>query len=216
MKKILLILVFLEISEIHSETLSELMSRCAPAVHPQTLQALILTESSANPYAISVVRGAKQPAQPKTYEEALGVVNYLNHIGANYSIGIAQINSANFSRYGVSAEQLLDPCVNLQISQKILQDCHSRSGDIDKTLSCYYSGNFRRGFVTDYKNSSYVGRIYAKKQAQKQEITIPALKASPPPTIAKARIRKTNSKPSINSHSVNNKQYSMLDFELSD
>lgn len=211
---ILLLFLPLSFSYANSTSLDDLAAKCAPQVHPLTLKALVHTESGFNPFAIAVVRGAKQPTQPKSYGEAIRVIQYLNSVGANFSVGLAQINSANFNRYRVNAEMLLDPCLNLNISQKILQDCHSRSADINKTLSCYYSGNFTRGFVLDYNNSSYVGRVYAKNKLKQSEVYIPNLDSTPPPVLVKTKAKKAvNTNKST--QRVSHKKYSMLDFEKS-
>lgn len=151
---------------------NDLLYRCAPNVALDTMSAIIAVESSGNPNAIAVVSGARQPKQPKNSTEALKIINYLNSANANFSVGLAQINKTNFTKFGVSAENLLDPCLNLKIAEKILQDCYVRTGDIDKTLSCYYSGNPYRGLKKDFRNTSYVERIYAKSSSVK----VPSLK----------------------------------------
>ncbi|MFH4356300.1 MAG: lytic transglycosylase domain-containing protein, partial [Neisseriaceae bacterium] len=137
--------------------------------------AIVRTESSENPYAIAIVKGPKLKRQPRTREEAVKLIHFLDSIGANYSVGIGQINKVNFSKYKVDGVSLLDPCLNLRIAQKVLQECHQVSGDIDKTLSCYYSGNFVRGFKKDFRGTSYVERIY--KNAYRGPF-IPELKKS--------------------------------------
>lgn len=148
-------------------------------VDPSTMSGVISTESSHNPYAIAIVKGKQLSRQARTKAEAIAVIKELERKNINYSVGIAQINKGNFKRYGVTGIQLLDPCLNLQISQKVLQDCHSRSNDIDKTLSCYYSGNFTRGFKKDYANTSYVERVYKKASNPRNipdQVYVPALK----------------------------------------
>ena len=150
----------------------DLLRRCAPNVALDTMAAIIAVESSGNPYAIAVVRGAKQPKQPRNRAEALKIIRYLNSINANFTVGLAQINQANFNKFKVTAEDLLNPCLNLRISEKLLQDCYTRTHDIDKTLSCYYSGNPRQGFKKDFRKTSYVERVYAHSSSVK----VPSLK----------------------------------------
>ena len=161
------------ITQINSENYAkDLLHLCAPNVAFDTMSAIIAVESSGNQNAIAVVNGARQPKQPKNSAQALKIINYLNSANANFSVGLAQINKTNFTKFKVSAESLLDPCLNLKIAEKILQDCYVRTGDIDKTLSCYYSGNPYRGFKKDFRNTSYIERIYAKSSA----IKVPSLK----------------------------------------
>lgn len=143
---------------------------CAPMVHQQTMAAIVQTESSGNPFAIAVVKGPHLKRQPKNRTEAIKLIRYLESIGANYSVGIAQINSSNFLKYGVDGVSLLNTCSNLKVAQKVLQECYAKSGHIQKTLSCYYSGNFKRGFKKDYGGTSYVQRVY-----KNAKVRIPAL-----------------------------------------
>ena len=140
----------------NAESFDDLAGRCAPNVSLDTLKALIKTESSFNPYAIAVVKGSVK--QPSTLSEALLTVNKLNKAGKNYSVGLGQINVSNFKRLGKTAEELFDPCENLKATQIILQECYVRSSkqhqsegkNLADALSCYYSGNFSRGYKDNY------------------------------------------------------------------
>lgn len=72
-----------------------------------------------------------------------------------------QITSTNFRHYGVTATDLLDPCTNLSVFERILIDCYRRGGTLKRALSCYYSGNFRTGQQTEaaFSGTSYVQRM---------------------------------------------------------
>ena len=83
--------------------LNTLISTCSPQVHPNTMHALISVESANNPLAIAVVKGAYLSKQPSSYQEAVQLVNQLTSLNANFSVGIAQINSTNFKKYAVTA-----------------------------------------------------------------------------------------------------------------
>lgn len=147
----------------NNNALDEIISKCSFKIHPNTMKAMIKTESSFNPYAIAVVSGAKQPKQPNNFEDAVKIINALEALGANYSVGLAQINKSNFKKYKVTGVELLDSCKNLQVSQEILTNCYKKSNNnTQKALSCYYSGNFTGGFVKDSHNNSYIDRIYKK------------------------------------------------------
>lgn len=129
-----------------------LADKCAPDVSKDTLQALIKTESSMNPLAIAVVGGKVK--QPSTLSDALALVKELESQGSNYSLGLGQINVKNFNRLGVTAEEMFEPCKNLQAAQLILKECFLKAQKEDKTegkqlgdaLSCYYSGNEQTGY----------------------------------------------------------------------
>ena len=72
-----------------------------------------------------------------------------------------QITSTNFHHYGVTASDLLDPCTNLSVFERILSDCYQRGGSLKRALSCYYSGNFRTGLQPEaaFSGTSYVQRM---------------------------------------------------------
>lgn len=138
--------------------------QCAAAVHPSTSLDVARVESGFNPYAIAeIVPGSKRVIShhPQTKGEALAITDRLAANGHRYSVGLMQITSTNFTRYGVTAVQLLDPCTNLKVYQKILTDCYRRGGTLKRALSCYYSGNFESGQKTEaaFSQTSYVQRI---------------------------------------------------------
>ncbi|WP_346014404.1 lytic transglycosylase domain-containing protein [Rubrivivax gelatinosus] len=133
------------------------MLACAPQVHPTTAHALIVAESSANPYAIGVV-GGRLVRQPQHRAEAVATAARLEREGWNYSVGLAQINQSNFARLGLDVTSAFDPCANLAAMQAVLSDCYRRAGRsapneqhaLRQALSCYYSGNFTTGLRHGY------------------------------------------------------------------
>ena len=86
---------------------------CAPYVHVTTAQALVVVESSSNPYAIGVVGGVLE-RQPRTRGEAIATARALRAGGWDFSAGLAQINVRNWERTGLTVETVFDPCANLQ------------------------------------------------------------------------------------------------------
>lgn len=151
---------------------------CAPQVHPDTARAIVTVESSFNPYAIGVVGGALA-RQPSTRAEALATVKALHAAGWNYSVGLGQINVANFSRLGLTADSALDPCTSLRAMQSVLAECYGRASAsarpqaaLRQALSCYYSGSFTTGM-----RHGYVGRVVAAS----------VLAADPPTSARRAR-----------------------------
>lgn len=144
---------------------STVAQECAPAVHPVTMQAIVHTESGFNPYAIGVV-GGRLVRQPRDLNEAVATAKALEAGGWNYSMGLAQVNRANLVRYGLDTSSVFDPCANLRAGAAILSDCYSRASSRNgagqaallAAVSCYYSGNFQRGFQQE-GHSSYVQRV---------------------------------------------------------
>lgn len=137
-------------------TLLSLAQQCAPNVAPHTLDTLVLSESSGNPYAIGVV-GMELLEQPKTKEEAIATAEGLLKEGALISAGLGQIYVKNWERLGLTVETVFEPCPNLKATSEILTGCYERAtgemGEGQKALqaafSCYYSNNFSRGFVKE-------------------------------------------------------------------
>lgn len=135
---------------------------CAPLVHPDTARAIVTVESAFNPFAIGVV-GGQLERQPRTRAEALATIGALHAAGWNYSVGLLQINVANFARLGLTPQIALDPCASLGAMQAVLGECHARASGgageqvaLRRALSCYYSGNFSTGV-----RHGYVARVVA-------------------------------------------------------
>ncbi|WP_430543892.1 lytic transglycosylase domain-containing protein [Xanthomonas euvesicatoria] len=129
------------------------------------MQHVVQVESSHNPYAIGVV-GGRLVRQPQNLGEALSTVQMLQEKGYNFSIGLAQVNRYNLSKYGlVSYEQAFQQCPNLKAGSAILSECYQRSGkDWGKALSCYYSGNFVTGFRHGYVQKVFDSMARANAQ----------------------------------------------------
>lgn len=130
-----------------------------------------------NPYAVAVV--GQKVSQPQSISEALSLVKKLDATGANYSLGLGQINVKNFKTLGVTAEEMFDPCENLKATQYILKDCFVRAKGKDKSqgkqlgdaLSCYYSGNEKTGY------KGYVQKVIANSDKY-TSVRIPSIKES--------------------------------------
>ncbi|WP_108610808.1 lytic transglycosylase domain-containing protein [Aminobacter sp. MSH1] len=175
-----------------------LATECAPAVAPQTMAAIVQTESTFNPYAIGVVGGRLQ-RQPRSLQEAVETAAALEAGGWNFSVGLAQVNRYNLPKYGLRTyAQAFEPCANIRVGSLILADCYSRAskrkpGQSKQTLlqaafSCYYSGNFTRGFKPDKRGEpSYVQKVLAQADVKPRPIeVVPAIKGARPPRYDKA------------------------------
>ncbi|MEM5295631.1 lytic transglycosylase domain-containing protein [Burkholderia sp. JPY481] len=142
-----------------------LAQQCAPQIAPVTMAAIVHTESGFNPYAIGVVHG-RLLRQPSNAAEAMATVRALEATSWNFSVGLAQVNRANWRAYGLTAGNAFEPCRNLAAGAAILQGCfvaaRNRQGYADAdsqsdlqtalraSLSCYVSGNFSTGYRTGY------------------------------------------------------------------
>jgi type IV secretion system protein VirB1 len=183
--------------------------QCAASIHPSTALDVARAESSFNPYAIAeIIPKATGTLEnnnvishlPATRERAEHIIRRLAAQGRRYSVGLMQITSTNFRHYGVTATDLLDPCTNLSVFERILSDCYQRGGTLKRALSCYYSGNFRTGLQPEaaFSGTSYLQRMgyvsasprYAVPGTREDKSTtltpleaIPADKPSPPRVI---------------------------------
>lgn len=146
--------------------LPAITAQCGAELYTEAIHRIISVESSFNPYAIGVV-GGRLARQPVNKEEAIVTARYLANAGWNFSMGLAQINRYNLSRYALDYETVFEPCSNLRAAASIYQECYDRALKVSdaetarlKAFSCYYSGNFSRGFIADAGgSSSYVQRI---------------------------------------------------------
>lgn len=140
----------------------EMMGCTGLAVPAEVMHHVVKVESSYNPYAIGVV-GGNLVRQPRSLPEAVATVRMLAERGYNFSLGLAQVNRYNLSKYGLdSYEKAFEKCANLQAGSRILAECNSRAkGDWGKAFSCYYSGNFTTGF-----RHGYVQKVVASWRAQ--------------------------------------------------
>ncbi|WP_189339061.1 lytic transglycosylase domain-containing protein [Chromobacterium amazonense] len=156
--------------------LDELIKKCSPGVAPETVKIIIQAESSGKPLAIAVV--GDRVKQPKRLVEAILTAQNLESQGKNYSVGLMQINRKNFQRFGLTPATAFETCSNLRAGAAILTECFNRAkvkpefphdqAALRGALSCYYSGNFQRGFrleSTSRGQSSYVSRINDKVNA---------------------------------------------------
>lgn len=135
-----------------------MIQQCAPMINHQLMQSVISVESSHNPYAIGVV-SARLLRQPQNLAEAKATTYYLERAGYNYSIGIAQVNRSNFSRFNLTLDNGFDTCINLNAGGQILAECFNRAivqgyqqQATHKALSCYYAGQLNSRVGTQYAN----------------------------------------------------------------
>lgn len=159
-----------------------LAMQCSPAVHPETAFDVARVESNFNPYAIAeIIPKAERSATktrvishfPTNKTEAIARIKQIEAKKHRYSVGLMQITSTNFARFGMTAEKLLSPCHNLAVFEKILTDCYRRGGSLKRALSCYYAGNFTTGQQPEaqFAKTSYVERIGYVVPSTRQERT---------------------------------------------
>lgn len=150
-----------------------LIAMCAPTVHPKTMYSIVKTESGFNEFAIGVV-GNPLDSQPKSLNEAIGVVDELVKQGKNFSVGLGQINRYNFDI--TKPELAFNACNNINMAAQNLEYCYDKYKEdgatqqrLLKAISCYYSGNKEGGFKLEpqFGNTSHVQRVLASAETYK-------------------------------------------------
>jgi len=138
---------------------TELMEACAPNVAIETMAAIVQQESNFNQFSIGVNGDYILRRQPQSKEEALETVTWLiKEKQSNLDIGIAQINTKNLKKYGVSIEEAFDPCTNIKVGADILTDNYQRAlktgmkgqGALQAAISEYNTGSAVNGFKNGY------------------------------------------------------------------
>jgi type IV secretion system protein VirB1 len=133
-----------------------LASQCAPTVAPETVLAIIQTESSGEQFALNV-NGGKQPARQTNAADAAATAR--RYVAAGYSVdlGLGQINSRNMRWLGLTWETVFDPCTNVAALARVLTTNYNsvKAGRDPQTalrvaLSMYNTGSQTRGFRNGY------------------------------------------------------------------
>lgn len=137
-----------------------LASQCAPNVSPQTVLAIVQTESRGRPFALNV-NGGSQPRAPTSAASAAATAQ--RYIAAGYSVdlGLGQINSRNMRWLGLTWGTVFDPCTNIAALGAVLTSNFNsvKAGRDPQTalrvaLSMYNTGSQTRGF-----RNGYVGKV---------------------------------------------------------
>lgn len=145
-------------------TVLGLALRCAPSVAPETLLALAKVESGLDPFALGVNGARASALQPKSLAEAVDHAEALLAVGANLDLGLAQINSGNLARLGLTVESAFDPCRSLAAGAALLHEAYASArrdaadpqAALRTALSLYNTGDQARGF-----RNGYVARVVA-------------------------------------------------------
>lgn len=143
--------------------LPALANSCAPSVAVATIVAIVQHESRVNPHAVGINGRTRISRQPQSKQEAVDISEKLIAMGLSIDMGLAQINSANLPKLGLTVAQVFDPCTNLRAAETILHWCYEPAEKkygagqpaLQAALSCYNTGNFNTGFT-----NGYVAKVY--------------------------------------------------------
>jgi len=164
--------------------LTVLVQQCASEVATEAVVPLVVTESGGDDLAINVNRGPRVRAG--SIAEGAALVRRYMAQGYTVDVGLAQINSANFARLGVSVEQVFDPCTNLRLASSLLQEGYGLASRhysgldaISATYSLYNTGTLTRGF-----RNGYVGRVWSAASGMGTIQAAPPIPGAPAVTAA--------------------------------
>lgn len=178
------------------EMMRSLLAQCAPDVHWSTMSAIVNVESAGRAFALADAGPLSVPYSkrknmvrsyfPSTLPEAAQLARDLIANGHTVSLGLAQVNDRNLDRYGLTIEQVLDPCTNLATGAKILTAFYNKAAEqfgegaraLQAAISAYNSGSFERGVT-----NGYVRQVYAAAGV------VPALSIDRPGTLSTRPIR---------------------------
>lgn len=141
---------------IASSALIALLTQCAPGIATDTMQAVVMAESKGNPLRINVNSGGRLLRQPQSETEAIDAARSLIAIGASFDVGLAQVNSLNFSRLGLTPENAFQPCRNVAAGAAILAENYRTAikaghpAPLSAALSLYNTGSMSRGISNGY------------------------------------------------------------------
>lgn len=148
-------------------TISQLVHACVPSADSRSVAAIVQTESSYNPWALSINRPAGSAAmkglppgrlyltrQPKSKAEALEWARRLMADHYTLSVGLMQVSTES----GYSVRVLLDPCSNVKIGWSIFLSKYQQAAGklghgqraVHSALSLYNSGTYTLGFQNGY------------------------------------------------------------------
>ncbi len=155
--------------------LAGLVAACAPRVGPVTMSAVIAYESAGRPYAIGD-NTEHRSYFPSNASAAEALARRLLAAGHNIDVGYAQLNSANFARFGLGAASAFDPCTNIAAGARILRDAYAGAARtygpgqvaLVHALSAYNTGGYWAGL-------GYARGVYATAATLRYAPAVPEL-----------------------------------------
>ena len=125
-------------------------SACGIAGLPsQIVEGIILVESGGQPWALHVGIGKGFSFYPKDRHEARRFLAVSLALTDNVDIGLMQVNWRTWKEtvkgLGLSAYDLLDPRINLQLGCRVLAEAMATRGSFETRLGRYHSRHRERG-----------------------------------------------------------------------
>ena len=142
--------------------LAPLYAECAAHVAPQTMDAIVQAESSGEPFVIGINGRQKLKRKPADQAQAIRWVRWLVDHDYNVDAGLMQVNVKNWKKYGLTPDNVFDPCTNLRVGAQILHENYAQASKqfgpgskaLRAAISAYNTGNWSSGI-----NNGYVSRV---------------------------------------------------------
>ena len=132
-----------------------LSQQCAPGISLEALVPQVKVESHFNELAIGINNGPQVRA--RSLPDAVAIATRYIRAGYSVDLGLAQINSHNLRRLGITIEQAFDPCSSLHSAEVVLTENYNsvsvgltETDAINATWSLYNSGSTTRGMRNGY------------------------------------------------------------------
>lgn len=139
---------------------SQLAAACAPQVAPETLAAVVLTESRFETLTVEDDT-ARRRYRPASEAAAVALAERLIRKGHSVDLGLMQVNSHNLAALGLTVRGAFDACASLAAGGRMLLAQYQASSQdrgvqpaLREALSRYNTGTATRGL-----RNGYVGRV---------------------------------------------------------
>lgn len=106
--------------------LTALIHRCAPDVRPATMTGIVRVESGGHPYAIDDNTTGRR-YEPKSKGRAVALLRRLLQAGHRVDAGVAQIDSENFRRHGLTPATVFNACRNVRTGAAIFHKGYQKA-----------------------------------------------------------------------------------------
>ena len=100
--------------------LSQTSAECAPMVAPSTMAAIVRVESGGNPLAMWN-NSTRSMVTPGNRAQAIQYLRQAMAAGQRVDVGLAQVDTGNFSAFGLTPRTAFNACANLRAGGKILR-----------------------------------------------------------------------------------------------
>ena len=100
--------------------LSQISAECAPMVAARTMGAIVQAESGGNPLAMWN-NSTRSMVIPGSRAQAIQYLRKAMAAGQRVDVGLAQVDTGNFSAFGLTPRTAFNACANLRAGSEILR-----------------------------------------------------------------------------------------------